>query len=130
MRAMKTLPSETLINYLEDYKLSHDMTQKELLEKIGMSRQQYSATRLSKTNVHLKTVTRIAVALGVPVSDILGIEDEPNKDFPVEIREWLRTDHGREWIMRGYANYKEKEAKRFMDEMRADLTRVSEKVLN
>ena len=64
-------------NNLRKFRLiDAEMTQKELAEKIGVSRQTIHAIEKSKFNPSIKLSLEIAQFFGVPVEDIFYLKEE------------------------------------------------------
>lgn len=56
---------------LKALRLSHNLTQKELAEKLGTSQQSYMKWETGKTSPTLKTIQKIASFFDVPMSKLI-----------------------------------------------------------
>lgn len=53
------------------FRKARDMTQLELAQKAGLSRGQVANLEVGRTDLPVKTLQRIAVALGVPTKELI-----------------------------------------------------------
>ncbi len=58
---------------------ANEMTQQELAERIGASRQTIIAVESGKYSPSLELAFRIAVAFAVPIGDVFGCEEQENE---------------------------------------------------
>lgn len=65
----------TLGNKIRNYRLERGMTQVELASKAGLSQGYLSDLEKNKFNPTVPIIIGIAVALDVPITELLGISD-------------------------------------------------------
>lgn len=65
----------TLGNKIKTYRLERGMTQVKLAAKAGLSQAYLSELEKDKFNPTVSIITGIAVALDVPIDELLGISD-------------------------------------------------------
>lgn len=66
----------TLGNRIRNYRVESGMTQIELAKKAGLSQGYLSDLEKNRFNPTVTTITGIAVALDVPIAELLGINEE------------------------------------------------------
>ena len=59
---------------------ANEMTQQELAEKAGVSRQTIIAVEAGKYSPSLELAFRIADAFGVPITEVFGVERQPETE--------------------------------------------------
>jgi ribosome-binding protein aMBF1 (putative translation factor) len=79
--AARLAPYEAIARLVIKYRLEHDLTQKELADKIGTSHSAISRLESGQAVITLKTMKRIAEALGGRL--VVGFELESDEKKPV-----------------------------------------------
>ena len=59
-----------ILNRIRDLRATKSMTQQELADKIGVTRQTVNAIELDKYSPSLETAFRIATVFGLPLEDV------------------------------------------------------------
>lgn len=120
----KTIPKkytgQMLYDFLEQYKLIKGISTEQLCEILGWHNQYYSRLKSVKPNgdaytITLSTVLKVSKKLCIPPMAILenlygeSITEAEATDFvkklPAEVKGWLCTPEGRDWILKGYSNF-------------------------
>jgi DNA-binding XRE family transcriptional regulator len=83
--ADRLAPYEAIARLLIKYRLEHELTQKELADRIGTSHSAISRLESGQATISLKTMKRIAEALGGRL--VVGIELD--SDGPEPVRELI-----------------------------------------
>lgn len=68
---------QDVLNRLRAYRRSHDLTQEELAERVGVTRQTILSIERGRYNPSVGLALRIARAFGVPVEAIFELEPMP-----------------------------------------------------
>jgi len=68
--------NELLGKKIRELRSANQMTQEEIAERLGISRQKYARIENGTNNITLEILTRIASILDVTVSDITNVLDE------------------------------------------------------
>nr|DAM93951.1 MAG TPA: Regulatory protein-modification, helix-turn-helix, transcriptional regulato, DNA [Caudoviricetes sp.] len=129
----KTFPAQVLHNWLEMYRIKHDMKQKELVELLDWKSQFYSGLARKKS-VFTTTVFHVAEKLGIDPSEILILADGAQiavvsilEQYPKEVLLWMASDEGKKAIVEAYTNKIIEETKR---ELREKVQGVTQGVLS
>jgi putative transcriptional regulator len=74
------MPKNRILNNIRKLRFHHDeMTQEELAEKVGVTRQTIIAIESAKYSPSLELAFRIAQAFGVPLGEVFTYEAEDKK---------------------------------------------------
>ena len=69
-----------LRNWIKMHRARLDMTQEELAQAVGVSRQSVHAVERGKAEPSLGLALRLAQVLGVPVGELFWLEGGPERD--------------------------------------------------
>jgi len=73
----RIMPKNRILNNIRKLRFHHDeMTQEELAEKVGVTRQTIIAIESAKYSPSLELAFRIAEAFGVPLGEVFTYETE------------------------------------------------------
>ena len=76
-------------NSIKAIRKKRGLTQKELGDKIGLTREAVAAYEAGRTHLIDTTILDMATALRVPVKEILGLERQ-NEETPLYSRRWAK----------------------------------------
>lgn len=77
MPKISIMPKNRILNNIRKLRFHHDeMTQEELAEKVGVTRQTIIAIESAKYSPSLELAFRIAQAFGVPLGEVFTYETE------------------------------------------------------
>jgi putative transcriptional regulator len=77
MPKISSMPKNRILNNIRKLRFHHDeMTQEELAEKVGVTRQTIIAIESAKYSPSLELAFRIAQAFGVPLGEVFTYEPE------------------------------------------------------
>ena len=76
-------------NSIKTIRKKRGLTQKELGERIGLTREAVAAYEAGRTHLIDTTILDMAAALRVPVKEILGLERQ-NDETPLYSRRWAK----------------------------------------
>lgn len=69
---METLHKNTICNRLKELRTIHNLTQKEVADKINVERSTYSCYELGKTVPHINTLLALSKIYNVPLDYLIG----------------------------------------------------------
>ena len=69
---METLHKNIICNRLKELRILHNLTQKEVADKINVERSTYSCYELGKTVPHINTLLALSKIYNVPLDYLIG----------------------------------------------------------
>lgn len=104
----KHIDGDYLFETIKNYSTEHGISLAEFCRKVGWKPQYMQSMKGS--NVYMKNIIRAANAMDIPVDTLLDKANVFDKDLqiPKKIMEWVHTKEGKEWVLKGYADFRKK----------------------
>jgi len=78
--------NESIGKRLARLRREHGLTQKELAEKVGVTRSVIMDYERNKNHLYDEVIIRISIAFGISSDELLGLKQTPQKEYPSKLK--------------------------------------------